>query len=399
MANMTFNRVGLKNLKFTNGFGTVVLLLTLYMTSIFAFSSSTDLNVYSHLLFFASFGGCAVYLNHNQGGFHFSRYMLYLLFFILWCVITMLWAKDSKGAYEKVVTLFELLIASVILFSFLVSVGSVDFFLISMFVAGVLGSFYMLGYYGFSEYMEMLKEGERVGQEISNVNVIGMYMAITVLLGFYFAYIRRKLYCYILMILPVVMSLGSGSRKVLVVLVLGISLIIVVVLIVVAIWISEQSIFQTIFERFNQMLGKTGKVDSSTQLREIYIRGGWRYFKEHPFTGVGIGNTAEITKEVAGKSTYLHNNFIELLASTGIIGFLFYYAIYAYLMVNLFKNYRKAHSPTTIFLLSLLLTRTIIEYGAVTYYDKMNMIYLTVAAADVYITKRKLKEQRREYYE
>ena len=286
MDSITDRGPGLKNLRFKDGFGTVVFLLTLYMTSVFAFSSSPELNVYSHLLFFAAFGGCAAYLNRNQGRLHFSPYMLYLLFFILWCVITMLWAKDSGKAMEKVVTLSELLIASVILFSFLVSVGNVDFFLISMFVAGMLGSFYMLGYYGYSGYMEMLKEGERAGQEISNVNVIGMYMAITVLLGFYFAYIKSRVYCYILIALPLVMALGSGSRKVLVILAVGVSFmllldsmqrfemkkfvricIIVIILIAVALWISEQPIFNTIFERFEQMTGASGKVDGSTLKR------------------------------------------------------------------------------------------------------------------------------------
>ena len=418
MDSITDRGPGLKNLRFKDGFGTVVFLLTLYMTSVLAFSSSPELNIYSHLLFFVSFGGCAVYLNRNHGRLHFSPYMFYLLLFIMWCVVTMLWAEDAGKSFEMVVTLTELLISSVILFSFLVSVGNVDFFLISMFVAGMLGSFYMLGYYGFSGYMEMLKEGERAGQEISNVNVIGMYMAIAVLIGFYLAYIKGKLYCYVLIALPLVMALGSGSRKVLVILVVGISLmllldsvqkfdikkfvriaIIVIILIVVAIWISEQSIFNTIFERFEQMTGATGKVDGSTLKRQKMIVAGWKYFKEHPFTGTGINNAGVMTKKAIGWETYLHNNFVELLATTGIIGFTFYYAVYVYLVFNLFKNYRKTHNPTTIFLLSLLITRTIIEYGAVTYYDKMNMIYLTAAAVDVCITKRKLKEQKREYYE
>ena len=60
------------------------------------------------------------------------------------------------------------------------------------------------------------------------------------------------------------------------------------------------------------MLGKDVKVDSSTRIRQKMITEGIKYFKEHPLTGVGIGNSGEITGLFTSR-TYLHNNFVDLL--------------------------------------------------------------------------------------
>ena len=71
---------------------------------------------------------------------------------------------------------------------------------------------------------------------------------------------------------------------------------------------------------------------------------GWDLFYQSPITGVGVNNPSVLTYFLYGKENYyLHNNYIELLAGTGIIGLLAYYSMYVYIAYNLIR-YRNFHS-------------------------------------------------------
>ena len=80
-----------------------------------------------------------------------------------------------------------------------------------------------------------------------------------------------------------------------------------------------------------------GKVDSSTLLREKYIKVGTKAFKKSPIIGYGVNTYREINKVETGHHTYSHNNFIEVAVGLGIIGLLAYYWIYLYLIARFIK--------------------------------------------------------------
>ena len=152
-------------------------------------------------------------------------------------------------------------------------------------------------------------------------------------------------------------------------------------------------IFEGAFERLEEMLGVDGTVqDGSTRMRMRMISVGWDYFKGHPYTGVGIGNSNLITLQYIGRKTYLHNNFIELLASVGIFGFLLYYAMYVYLIVGLYRVAVRANDDYATLMFIITVTQLILSYGFVSYYDKMTYVYVAMAAATVSIGKRKIYE-------
>lgn len=382
--------------------------MTLYMSSILIFSTSTDLNKYSQLLFIATFGACAVILMLNRVHFKTDFSLKTMAFFIFFCALSLFWSKSQSEAYRKIITLIQLFTMCMILLNYLINIGNTDSIMLAIFISGIISTVYIIGYYGFGGYMKMLVDGERAGGEINNVNSIGMYMAFTVLIGFYYAYIEKKRFSYLLIILPFILSLGSGSRKALVTIAIGITLIVfmdyakridieklfkifvvIVALMILVIWVSNLSIFSTVFERFDSMLASGAKKDRSTYIREKMVEVGWKYFLEHPFTGCGIGNSFYVTLKGVGRSTYLHNNFIELLASVGIFGFMIYYSIYIYILSNLFKIFKRTKSSKAGILLVLIFSRLVMDYGMVSYYDKMTYIYLTIAAAEIYLSRKK----------
>lgn len=390
----------------------IPILMTLYMASVLVFSTSTNLNRYSQLIYILTFGTCTAILMLNKIHFKFDSFLGIMALFIIFCMFSLFWAKSQSAAYVKISTLIQLFIMSMVLFNYIINTKKTNTVISVIFISGIISSLYILSYYGISEYIKMLTDGERAGAEIANVNSIGMYMAFTVIVGFYYAYIEKRRISYLFIILPFIMSLGSGSRKALLSIAIGIILIVImdyakkvdiekifkiffiaIVFVIFAIWISSLPIFNTIFERFDAMLASGAKKDRSTYIREKMIEVGWKYFLEHPFTGCGIGNSFYITLKDIGWSTYLHNNFIELLASVGMIGFTIYYSIYIYILSNLYKIYKKTNEQKIGIILILIFIRLIMDYGMVSYYDKITYIYLTVAAAEIYIFKIRKKEE------
>ena len=82
--------------------------------------------------------------------------------------------------------------------------------------------------------------------------------------------------------------------------------------------------FSEVLDRMSNMVeaftGTGG--DSSTIIRLALVDIGWDLFYQSPITGVGINNPSVYTFFVYGKDNYyLHNNYIELLAGTGVIGY------------------------------------------------------------------------------
>jgi len=72
---------------------------------------------------------------------------------------------------------------------------------------------------------------------------------------------------------------------------------------------------------------------------------------------------------------------------------LFFYAIYGYLLTNLYRIFRRRGSQVAMILFVMLTIRLILEYGMVSYYSKINYIYFTIGAAEILIDKKKRREE------
>lgn len=401
---MSLNKVK-KRSKLSNLF---IVLFTIYMATIISFSSSVEMIKYSQLAFIAAFGVCVIFLLHEKCKFVLGTYMLIFLAFILFCAFSIMWSKNAPVALTRTLTLVQLWLMSLVLISYLTYECNIEATIWAIFFSGVIGSLYIFGYYGVDEYLEMLEAGERAGSEIANVNTVGMYMAITTIIGFFLGYEKKKIYCYILLLPAVVLALGSGSRKALAMMVIGIILIvlfnyinnanwkkalkailIMIALTIVFFMVKDMPIFETVFDRFDSMTGEKGPVDGSTRIRMKMIEEGWKYFKQHPLSGTGIANSFIVSVKIPGAgSTYLHNNFIELLATVGIFGFVFYYSMVMFIIYNLFAIVKKTKSSVCALISIILLIQVIMDYGSVSYFDKMTYIYFTIGAAVVQINKK-----------
>ena len=324
--------------------------------------------------------------------------IIIVFLFAFYCFLSNFWAINSSFAIERAKTLFILAVFLLITYNFFYNVKDVENILLKIIMyAGIIFSVYVIMYYGIGEYFNKLINGERIGAEINNVNAIGLQTSISVIIAMFYALYEDKKEYLFLLIIPVIVSLGTGSRKVIVLITAGIVLlfalkreekidivtttkkiILFIVIFFSFINIAKLPMFSMVFDRFQMTINSItghGKVDNSTKLRKTFIELGINQFLKSPIWGVGIGNSGYIIQQTTGYFTYLHNNYVELLATTGIIGFCLYYSVYAYIIICCIEKINKKNKYINVVFIIFLLN-IILEYGVVSYYNKSTYIYI-----------------------
>ncbi len=74
----------------------------------------------------------------------------------------------------------------------------------------------------------------------------------------------------------------------------------------------------------------------------------WQMFLDHPFLGVGYNHNVQLLPEYYGMigapagllESHAHNQYLQILTGTGVIGFLFYASFWILLLVRIIKRYR-----------------------------------------------------------
>ena len=374
-----------------------LVLFFLYVLTFYIFGSKVDTVVYTEIILMA-FMGLELLTILKTKKIKYCIPILVLFIFVFYCFLSNFWAINPEMSIEKSKTLLLLNIFLLISYNFFISIENGERKLLKILMyAGILFSIYVIAYYGIGEYINKLIDGERIGQEIDNVNSIGQQTAIAVIISIFFGLYENKKFYYLFTIIPLIVALGTGSRKVLIMLVFGTILLFLLkreqkidmkkfinkilifgIIAFVFIGISKLPMFSNIFERFEEnieIMKAKGTVYEGTELRAIYIKEGMKQFLETPIFGIGIDNSSYITSKATQHFTYLHNNFVELLATTGITGFCLYYSIYIYIILTCLKNLKYKNKYISInFIIFIIITLE--EYAMVTYSNKTTYLYI-----------------------
>lgn len=268
-------------------------------------------------------------------------------------------------------------------------------------IAGGYGLiFYLIyAYGGVTRFLKSIQSSV-IENVIVQKNILAYIMAIVVLICVYRIVYEKKNMYLLIVVLPIIVAVGTGSRRGLIAIVVSMITLIVlkdfnfkmllnimlaIILLMIGFSILHKSNLGYVTERINSLFSvflNTDGISNSDQGRMNMINYGWNMFKENPL----FGNGADAFKHLSGFNKYSHNNFIELLANFGAIGFILFYYMYVIIIKELFLIAKKGDTFSK-FLLTYFIMRVISDYGNVSYYDRFN--YIMIAVGVSYILKKR----------
>lgn len=343
--------------------------------------------------------------------FKVESFHIHVFLFALFCYASSLWAWLPSKAIEKGTTIMEVLICMSVLYIHYSKKDTVMPLVDAVMWSGYVITIYTFLFTGLTNIRIIMSSGDRLLYSFANINTIGFAAAMSLTLTVHnILFVTKRLRLKHLFIIPVLIMVAiSGSRKTLVFAALGIVFLVMlryqsrnmvktvlrwgtlaVLIVVVFTLLLSLPMFETVKERMVGLIaaftGK-GEVDSSSIKRMRYIQIGLEQFKQNPFLGIGIGSSGELLSRHVGINTYLHNNFVELLACGGLLGFFCFYSIYIHLLIRFFLLRKNSDIcfPALIVLLVLLLA---MDYGMVSYYSKETYFYLMIFFLEERILQR-----------
>lgn len=129
------------------------------------------------------------------------------------------------------------------------------------------------------------------------------------------------------------------------------------------------------------------EIASSAYTRNDMIKFGLSMIADRPLIGYGLDSYAQLSPY----GTYSHNNFIEILFSCGVIGFIFYYFGIIISILQLFKIQLKRISPIVALAFSLLVSSLLLNISHVDYVDRGSLFILFMSAAILFNQKKYLR--------
>ncbi len=362
-------------------------LIFIYLLFLYMFPNDMSGILYANYVFYALAGAIMLYLACRR---RFCCSPLFIIFaaFILVCFLSAFFGIDFGYSVAKVNSLLKLFIMTVFLYNYLYLEGRFRYLIYVFASAGVLYALYVMIRIGIPDYIRGLMAGRRMGKELNNVNAMGMYVSSSfIILLWNILYGKRGVWLCVLASAPcLIVAFGSGSRKVLVMVALtivmlsafkgsGVTRVKAVLIAAVGLLALYMAIrlpwFSALNTRFLSLLsGLAGsKTDGSTEGRLFLIQMGMEQFRKTPLLGVGIANSRYLTEKYWIGRSYLHNNYVELLACAGILGTIPFYLLYAFPLVRLIKPLKEKNKYAVLAVVYMLI-KLILQYGYVAYYDK-----------------------------
>lgn len=370
------------------------------------------------ILAFSVLGILITYLIQNNykipKNLNFNILTLHLFVFLLYSSSSMLWAEDISYSINKVNALLFIFMAMIIINMSYSKNTDTDILLKSIMYGGYLVVLYSFLKYGIQGIIELVSSDLRISNDLLNANTIGMCAAYSIIINIYYIIYQGFNKGSLLIAPAFIILVATQSRKAIMIIIIGVAaiyvlknfkpekiglsiikIIIGLIFIIAGLYIlSQTKFFSRFIDRISDVKdilnGKGTRYDNSAWLRFAYINLGMRLFRKHSLIGIGLGNANIYTQIYYGHNHYLHNNYVELLACLGLVGFVIYYSIFIFVLYYFLKNFKYRDSEYDICLI-LLIINLIIDYGVVSYYDKATYIYILL-----YIIKAKqIKENKK----
>jgi len=324
---------------------------------------------------------------------------VWMAVFIAFCYLSSIWAIQPDLAISKGNTILKNVICIVLVYMHFQRMDSVKDLLKVTMYGGYIVVLLSVAFFGISSLTDIVASSGRMEAGFLNQNTLGMLAAFTIIVNIYFIiYYKEQVFLIPILALAVIVLAAAGSRKGIIELVAGVLFIflvknyqrkaiansifrivgVVLLALVVIYFMSQLSMFDFVNMRLqnviNQLRG-SGVTDRSVRSRALLNQIGVQIFKEHPILGIGIDCPRIPARQATGIDWYLHNNYLEILAGGGLVGFICYYSIYVLLLSRFFR-FKAERSPEYDICLVLLILQAVLEFAYVAYYSRETYFYL-----------------------
>ena len=383
-------------------------LMVAMLVTIYCFDGIGSLLKYESIAIVLFCVSCSLYLLHKR---YISGIFLKLFLpFCAFCFASYLWSLRPQMTISRSFTVLQIGVVCAILFEYVYRENKTDLFIKSLIAGGILFGVYIIHYYGgIASFILLMNEADRIGAEVTHLSRIGQSIALSAVLCMQMIFqSKRKIWYYLILTVDVLVILACQSRTGLIVLIAGLfvvlfhnleskrrksTLISLGLILAALIAFVELFDFTSVSEGLggiiNTFIGKGG--DLSSQRRLEMIEKGLKSFTEHPILGTGLASSGEIAVTISGNESYLHNSYVEMLATTGIIGFVLYFAMY---VRPLWKLRQCEKSNNVKIAIEILLSEAVMFMGTVGYFVKFHYLYLVLfmCLAELEYDKIKRKE-------
>ena len=203
---------------------------------------------------------------------------------------------------------------------------------------------------------------------------------------------ERTAFFYII-ISSIMMIIICNNLKLYRILAIFLSIILIFILSLNSNSLSNRMFLQTYNQIINQDIQNeeinisTNKIKIFSGKHEALYKSSIKMFQKNIFFGIGpksfrIKCNSKDYKVSNGCSTHPHNIYFQLLAETGIIGFLFIFSVFLFIVLLLFKqfirNFKKQHfltDPQLFLLIAIFLSLLPLVPGPNFFHNWMNIIY------------------------
>lgn len=329
-------------------------LLVLYMVAFSVTTSLNGSNKYCNFIaaLFMMFAALYCFLDCRSLVSVFS--VSYLLF-VVYSFLTVLWSPLKDMTLETSVTFARLLLISVLMYNYLDSQGKKELVLRGFVVSGLIVCFYIILFYGPKEYLQGIRNNNRMGWDIVSINQGSLFLMTDALICFWFAVFRKRWWDIVPALMFIFVAIGMGSRAAILVFAVGLFVmlfllskgkwrIITPVLMVAAIIIGYKLLalpaFGTLHDRlesFLKVFTDRSQTDGSTAVRVDMVGWGLKQFLKKPIFGLGIQTGGVVMAQYNTPIDIFHNLYVELLSGGGIVGFSLYFFLWVYPFVKLIK--------------------------------------------------------------
>jgi len=364
---------------------------TVFMLSSFLLFDAYSWGKYAFFLCAVLIFFCSVSKNHGSVRIRIDGFVAVFFLFLCYTALSSLWAIHSTDSLTMARTLLRIFLCYLLIYWAYLRENDPNYLLSAIIIASYLVAFYSVTVYGFQRILNFSDDLRRE-ESYANINSIALFLVFGFICEFYLLLYRGFHPRSLISLLSIIIVISTRSRKAVVFLILGVMALLLhryakskhpaysllraaAILIggLLTVYMLAQlpallSVRNRLLWMINTFLG-SGKMDTSSIMRQNLIRLGLNCFSRKPLTGIGMACTYSYAAAHLYFNSYLHNNYVELLAGGGLPAFSLFYSFYAILLYRCFRIKKKApqwYALCIVMILLLLIT----DYGRVSYYSK-----------------------------